>query len=928
MKKLFGKINLNRNYFFLVLFILAVAVIILPEVANAANEVNPFGIGWDLVKAITGSPILIAVGTIAALVVVLFGALNGLIIAALVEITQYNNFINEPSIRDAWVVVRDLCNMFFILILLVVAFATILRIETYQWKKILPKLLIMAVLINFSRTICGLIIDFSQVIMLTFVNAWGGAGNFVDSMKMVNYFMGTATKDFGTGNWSVLQVVAGMLLGIMFLIISGIVLLVAMSVFLMRIVMLWILMVLSPFAFLAAAFPAGQKYATQWWSEFVRYILNGPALAFFIWMALITSRQITRLGNVAVNQTGTNQCASINLGITQITCLNDFLPFILSIGMLVGGLMMTQQIGGVGSSIAGKGLDWAKKAPLMLGAGGLMAGGWLGRKIKSGAASELFATKQVDAEGNVSGWKGRGILGGLGSGIARTLYGLETRPTKIIQGIKEGLKSQAEKEEMQATGASAISLKRGGIGGLIKGLGVSRDLTESLVGPGGLLWHKGFRRVYESTIKGGPKGLENVEKEIEKKKANRGVSQEEYDAKESEYNENNKNISEEIKVASKAGNMVEVNRLSGILGEQLSELRAMKPRIIQEKNREKREGIMQKEAEEISKLEKKLSLRKPIQTFYANRAREALISEASKTLGDNDNEEALQEILRDAIANGNKEVAQAVILHAAKVSHLNEMMHGYRSKRDVYEDEERDKNGNIIKRGRLLAKKGDYLPQSGGGLHSLIQQALIEDLGMDEQTAYAVESEASTIAKSVKHQNYTETVGSKNGLLYQRKINGPGGQLARARGEARKVDAESFVRNYNRIGWGDEFQQADGSRVFKLNALGLDNFVELADTIAREIKGRRMNKNAVMNIANDGEALMAWAEGLEKSGLKYYDENSENDDKMESYVDLAKRLIAYGKNVAQTQKAKDDKTPGGRIKDLQAEILKRQTRPT
>jgi len=79
--------------------------------------------------------------------------------------------------------------MSFILILLIIAFATILRQESYS-KKLLPKLLIMAVLINFSRTIFGLLIDFSQVIMLTFVNAFSaGGGYFIKALELIFYFL-------------------------------------------------------------------------------------------------------------------------------------------------------------------------------------------------------------------------------------------------------------------------------------------------------------------------------------------------------------------------------------------------------------------------------------------------------------------------------------------------------------------------------------------------------------------------------------------------------------------------------------------------------------------------------------------------------------------------------------------------------------------
>ncbi len=382
MKKLFGKIKFNGKYISLGLFALAAVIFAFIKNANAAAESSVGSTIANTIKFAAASPIILSLGAIAALIVVIFGALNTVVIGALVNIVKYNNFINELSIRDTWIVARDLCNMFFILILLVIAFATILRIESYQWKKILPKLLIMAVLINFSRTICGLIIDASQIIMLTFVNAWANAGDFVSMLSMHKFFKGVVFDDIDTAKWSVLNVVAGMLIGIMFLIICGVVLVVTLAVFLMRVIMLWIYIVLSPFAFLAAAFPAGQKYAQQWWSEFVKYIINGPVLAFFIWMALVASKQINDSKVFFNDPSGANQC----FGLAEGMCMNNFLPFIISIGMLLGGLMITQQIGGIGASIAGKGMSWIKSAASMpIGVG--KAVGKLGLKAGREAGS-------------------------------------------------------------------------------------------------------------------------------------------------------------------------------------------------------------------------------------------------------------------------------------------------------------------------------------------------------------------------------------------------------------------------------------------------------------------------------------------------------------------------------------------------------------
>ena len=278
----------------------------------------------------------------------------------LVEVAKYNDFISAAPVAAGWVIVRDLCNMFFILILLVIAFATILRQENYSAKKLLPKLLIMAVLINFSKTICGLIIDFSQVIMLTFVNGFAGsAGNFIDLFGMRHYTSLDSADKAGIG---AIDTTAGIIAALVFAIIALIVLIVLLAVLVMRIIMLWIYIILSPIAFLASAFPSGQKYASQWWGEFSKNVVVGPVLAFFIWLALSTISSV----KIITPLPDTSSCAK---GLTSIFCDQTFATFVIGIGMLIGGLMVTQQMGGMAASIAGKGMAAIQKGKGLTGKG-------------------------------------------------------------------------------------------------------------------------------------------------------------------------------------------------------------------------------------------------------------------------------------------------------------------------------------------------------------------------------------------------------------------------------------------------------------------------------------------------------------------------------------------------------------------------------
>lgn len=353
----------------------------------------------------------LTLGWIASAIVGVLGGISMMIVGSIISIANYNDFINQNEIVTAWKIIRDFSNMWFILILLVIAFATILRIETYNMKKWLPKLLIMAVLINFSRTICGVMIDFSQVIMLTFVNTFTNTGGeFIGTLQMQTYvnqiYDANSAASGSTGTATGLtagEAAKGYILACIFMIIAVFVLSAILIVFLMRMIMLWILIALSPLAFMLSTFPQGAPYASKYWGEFTKYLINGPVLAFFLWLSLSVA------GNMDPNSiASSNAVKSLSSGAVGIMSIGNFISFILSIGFLSGGLMLSSQIGGIGAAwgyntarnLGNKGMNITRRgvtAPFR--AGGAVAkfgGSWALDKLSLKAGVDLNVPRVVD----------------------------------------------------------------------------------------------------------------------------------------------------------------------------------------------------------------------------------------------------------------------------------------------------------------------------------------------------------------------------------------------------------------------------------------------------------------------------------------------------------------------------------------------------
>lgn len=308
------------------------------------------------------------IGGLLGMIIGGLGVILSLVMKGLVMVAQYSQFISAPAVTNGWRLVRDLCNMFFVLILLIIAFATILHVEKYDYKKWLPKLIMMAILINFSKTICGLLIDFAQVIMLTFVNAFKGmaTGNLTQAMGLTEIL--TLGKDTGQ-TVGFFEIVTAYLLGLIYVIIALVVIVTMLAMLVMRIVMMWIYIVLSPAAYLLAAFPDGKSYSEKWWKQFTENLIVGPVLAFFIWLSF-ASLQDPKFNQFSQYDggTGDERDDTINVGVattqpgnveftaSKASTPNSFIKFVVAIGMLVGGLKITSEIGGAAGSIAGKGL--------------------------------------------------------------------------------------------------------------------------------------------------------------------------------------------------------------------------------------------------------------------------------------------------------------------------------------------------------------------------------------------------------------------------------------------------------------------------------------------------------------------------------------------------------------------------------------------
>ncbi len=456
----FVKSKLFRPHFLMVFLLVLVVGFFFASPANAS----------------IGTAIATFIGWIIYGIVWALGQLLVLMMRVLVYIAEFNNFINAQAVVLGWKIVRDICNMFFVVIMLVIAFATVLRIENYSYKKLLPKLIIMAILINFSKMICGLIIDVAQVVMLTFVNSFKdvAGGNLTNMMGLND--IGNMKSDTGTGSgaststdvsgWSIL---GAYVLALIYVIIALIVVVTMVIMLAIRVVMMWIYVVLSPMAYLLGAFPAGQQYANKWWTDFSKNVIVGPIIAFFVWLsfASLGAGQPVDGGKDLTSDIGKDG-GSQDQNLTKAGSPDHMLTFVISIAMLFGGLQIAQQIGGAAGAMAGKGMNAINKGQAMV----------TNPIKKAGQRAGNYAAGAAKAGAMGAGRMAKTGLGGIDRMVGAGLDNL----TKVKKGPDAGRKRTnfGDRGFVNTSVSTIASLPKKGINAIKENINKNKELKDNL----------------------------------------------------------------------------------------------------------------------------------------------------------------------------------------------------------------------------------------------------------------------------------------------------------------------------------------------------------------------------------------------------------------------------------------------------------------
>jgi hypothetical protein len=193
----------------------------------------------------------------------------------------------NSSLYKAWAIMRNFANVAFVIAFLIIIYSQIssVGITNYGIKKMLPRLIIAAILVNVSYWICAIAVDISNILGSSLKGLLEGAGNQLYTPPTSGVQSGsggvwdglTVAVLAGAGGVALLYIGLSALLPLLLAALLAIITVVL--VLTLRQALIIILIVVSPLAFVAYLFPNTESLFKKWKSLFQTLLLMFPIIA-------------------------------------------------------------------------------------------------------------------------------------------------------------------------------------------------------------------------------------------------------------------------------------------------------------------------------------------------------------------------------------------------------------------------------------------------------------------------------------------------------------------------------------------------------------------------------------------------------------------------------------------------------------------------
>lgn len=313
-------------------------------------------------------------------------------------------FKHVPIVDMGWKILRDVANLCFIFILLYIAINTILQTKSTDTKRLLIRVVIVAIVLNFSLFFAKVIIDSSNILALQFYEKMSSVDNsnedsrssfdkgisqtFIKHLGIENVYRAGGSGEeqpIPTGKNTILIMLGGVVL----IIVTAFVFMAGAIMFIIRTVTLIFLLILSPLAFLAMILPQTEGH----WKKWIGYLLNQSFFAPIYMMMMYLVIAILSTGQFRSPQGAKINLASFLSG--NADSVGTLYVFVVLIALMLGALYIAKSLGAVGG-------DFARNVAGKVTFG---AGGWLGRQTAGRLAQRVSKSDFVGNMRNATGFK-------------------------------------------------------------------------------------------------------------------------------------------------------------------------------------------------------------------------------------------------------------------------------------------------------------------------------------------------------------------------------------------------------------------------------------------------------------------------------------------------------------------------------------------
>lgn len=302
---------------------------------------------------------------------------NWVVLRTVFQFGEY--FGTSDGMLVAWGVMRDISNIGLLFGFIFMGVLLILNVDGgghghgggLSARKAIPRLIIFAVLINFSLFTSQAVIDVANAFASTFSNLAGtecstattgsdltvaqtdeACANIGISGKIIAAAGITSIFDLGSeltskaGSGASIPYAITLICLTIFVLVTAIVLLAGAIMLCIRVVVLSLLMVTSPIGFAGMVIPGLSGIASKWWHMLMSQAFFAPVFLLLIFISIKLTEGLMD-GNASLASAITGNAGNTSAGNLQVVMV-----FFIVTGFMIGSLMAASKMGAMGASFA------------------------------------------------------------------------------------------------------------------------------------------------------------------------------------------------------------------------------------------------------------------------------------------------------------------------------------------------------------------------------------------------------------------------------------------------------------------------------------------------------------------------------------------------------------------------------------------------